>query len=74
MLAPLLVNLAIAFSAIYLALYTKEEIVRIIAISIATVSVVLSVIFAPLLIKLLIIAIPLLYEKLNFSKIAESEV
>lgn len=71
MLAPLLIDLTIAFSAIYLAIHTKEEIVKIIAIFIATVSVVLSIIFAPLFIKLLIIAIPLLYEKLNLSKIAE---
>jgi hypothetical protein len=71
MLAPLFINLIVACIAVCLTLNTKEEIVKVAAAFTAVVSLLLCLFFAPLLVKLLIVAIPLLWEKLKPQKLPE---
>jgi hypothetical protein len=65
MLAPLFINLTVAAVAICLTFNTKEEVVKVAAIFIAGLSLFLCLFFAPLLLKLLILVIPFLLEKLH---------
>ncbi|MDB9312183.1 hypothetical protein PN462_03640 [Spirulina sp. CS-785/01] len=69
MLAPLVVSLSVASVAVFLNINAKEEIIKVSAAVIAVISLFLSIFFAPLVIKLLIAAIPLVTDKLNFIKI-----
>lgn len=71
MLAPLLINLVVACVAVCLTINTKEEIVKVAAAFIAVISVFLCLFFAPWLVKLLIVAIPLLWEKLKPQNLPE---
>jgi len=63
MYAPLMINLAVTCVALCLSINTKEEIVKVVAAFIAIVSALLSLIFAPLWVKILIISLPLIYDK-----------
>lgn len=65
MLAPLLINLAVAAVAVCLTFNTQEEIVKVAATFVAIVSLFLSLFFAPLFVKLLILALPFLLGKLR---------
>jgi len=65
MFAPFAITLAIASLALVLNLSAREEIVKVTAASIALICVLLSLFFAPLVLKLLAIAVPLLEGKFH---------
>lgn len=64
MLVPLSMALTIACAALYLSINSREEIVKVVASAIAIICAFLSLFFAPWLIKLVILAVPLVIEKL----------
>lgn len=65
MLVPLLTSLAIASGAICLSVNTREEIVRVAAVVVAIICLFLSLVFAPMLVKLAIVLAPPVLEKLK---------
>jgi len=65
MLVPSIMTLTIATAAACLSINTKEEIVKVAMASTALLSALLTLIFAPWEIKLLIMVIPLVLDKLN---------
>lgn len=71
MLAPLFISLSVASAALLLKVRTQEEIVRVAAGGVAILCLFLSLYFAPLWIKALLLTIPLLGGRLNFTGIAE---
>lgn len=66
MLVPSIMTLAIATVATCLSINTKEEVVKVAMASTALLSALLTLIFAPWGLKLLIMAIPLVLDKLNY--------
>lgn len=65
MLVPSLISLAIASLAFCLSVNTSEEVVKVAAAVLAALCVILSLIFAPWMVKLALLAIPFLSQKLN---------
>jgi len=65
MLVPSLISLAVASLAFCLSVNTTEEIVKVAATVLAAFCLILSVIFAPWMVKLALVAIPLVSQKLN---------
>ena len=65
MLVPLLTTLVIASGAICLSVNTTEEVVKVAAIVTAVISLFLSLVFAPIIVKLLILLAPTVLEKLK---------
>jgi hypothetical protein len=65
MLVPLLTSLVIASGAICLSVNTNEEIVKVSAVVTAIICLFLSLFFAPMLVKLLILIAPVVLEKLK---------
>ncbi|MCT7976763.1 hypothetical protein [Laspinema olomoucense] len=65
MLVPSLISLTVASLAFCLSVNTTEEIVKVAATVLAAFCVILSVIFAPWMVKLALLAIPFLSQKLN---------
>ncbi len=66
MLVPSLTTLAIAAVAICLSLNSKEEVFKVAMGFTAVLSMFLTLIFAPWALKLLILAVPLVLDKLNY--------
>ncbi|NJL01594.1 MAG: hypothetical protein HC838_04875 [Spirulinaceae cyanobacterium RM2_2_10] len=62
MFAPFAICVALASFACALNFSTREEIVKVITASIALICLLLSLCFAPLLLKLLVVAVPLLVQ------------
>jgi hypothetical protein len=65
MLVPSLMALAVASLAFCLSVNTTEEIVKVAAMVLAVLCLILSLVFAPWIVKLVLLAIPLLTQKLN---------
>lgn len=65
MLVPSLISLAIASLAFCLSVNTTEEVIKVAATVLAGFCVILSLIFAPWMVKLALLAIPFLSQKLN---------
>ncbi len=65
MFAPFAISLAIASLAVFLNLNAREEIVKVAAAFVALVCVLLTLFFAPIVLKLLVVAIPLLGSKVQ---------
>ncbi|MCT7955434.1 hypothetical protein [Laspinema palackyanum] len=65
MLVPSLMSLAIASLAFCLSVNTTEEIVKVATMVLAAFCLILSVIFAPWIVKLALVAIPFVSQKLN---------
>lgn len=65
MLVPLLTTLVIASGAICLSVNTTEEVVKVAAIVTAVISLFLSLVFAPIIVKLLILLALTVLEKLK---------
>lgn len=63
MLAPLLINLAVASVAVYLTFNTQEEIVKVATAFVAIMCLFLCLFFAPLFLKVLILILPFGWEK-----------
>ncbi len=66
MLVPSLMTLAIAALAVCLSLNSKEEVFKVAMGFTAALSLFLTLIFAPWALKLLILAVPLVLDKLNY--------
>ena len=62
---PSLISLGIAACAVFMSFNTTEEIVKVATVSIAVLSGFLALIYAPLTIKLIIVAIPLVLDRIN---------
>lgn len=65
MYAPLFVNLGVAAVALYLTLNTPEEIVRVATAFVAVLCSFLSLFFVPWPVKLLLLVLPVVVEKLR---------
>ena len=68
MLVACLVALAFAVGSFFLSLNTTEEMIKVAAVGVAGLCAVLSLYFAPWIVKLVILAIPFLWER--FSKVS----
>ena len=65
MLVPSLISLAVASLAFCLSVNTSEEVVKVAAAVLAALCAILSLIFAPWIVKLALLAIPFVSQKLN---------
>ncbi|MEA5420589.1 hypothetical protein VB712_15255 [Spirulina sp. CCNP1310] len=65
MIAPLLISLSVASLAVYLRISTQEEIVKVSAGAIAIIGLLLSLYFAPMWIKALLLTFPLFNNRFN---------
>ncbi|MCT7963702.1 MULTISPECIES: hypothetical protein [Oscillatoriales] len=65
MLVPSLISLAVASLAFCLSVNTSEEVVKVAATVLAAFCVILSLIFAPWMVKLALLTIPFVSQKLN---------
>lgn len=65
MIAPLLISLSVASLAVYLRISTQEEIVKVTAGAIAIIGLLLSLYFAPMWIKALVLTIPFFSSRFN---------
>lgn len=65
MLVPSLMSLAIASVAVCLSVNTKEEMVKVAAAGIAAFCLILSLVFAPWIVKLGLLAVPFITQKLH---------
>lgn len=66
MLVPSLMALAIAAVAVCLSVNTKEEMVKVAAVGTAGLCLLISLVFAPWMVKLAIVALPLVSEKFHW--------
>ncbi len=66
MLVPTIMTLSIASAAACLSINTKEEVVKVAMAFVAILFLVLTLVFAPWIVKLIVMAIPIGLEKLNF--------
>jgi hypothetical protein len=66
MFVPSLMTLGMASVAFFLSINSKEEIVKVAMASVALICLVLALVFAPWIVKLVIMAIPLILEKMNY--------
>ncbi|MEC4896143.1 MAG: hypothetical protein SAL07_12275 [Oscillatoria sp. PMC 1051.18] len=71
MFVPLLMSLAVASGAIFLSINSTEEMVKIAGAFIALVCCFFSLVFAPLIIKLIIVAAPFVSNKFRFVETSE---
>ncbi|TVQ58598.1 MAG: hypothetical protein EA366_06440 [Spirulina sp. DLM2.Bin59] len=65
MIAPLLISLSVASLAVYLRVSSQEEIVKVTAGAIAIIGLLLSLYFAPMWIKALLLTVPLFNNRLD---------
>lgn len=65
MIAPLLISLSVASLAVYLRVSSQEEIVKVTAGAIAIIGLLLSLYFAPMWMKALVLAFPLFNSRFN---------
>lgn len=65
MIAPLLISLSVASLAVYLRVSSQEEIVKVTAGAIAIIGLLLSLYFAPMWIKALLLTVPLFNHRLD---------
>jgi hypothetical protein len=68
MFAPLAIGLSVAFMALYLNLSSNEEIIKVTAAIVALVALLACLCFAPLFIKIPLVAIVLMSNKFNLGK------
>lgn len=71
MFIPLLMSLAIASGAIFLSMNSTEEMVKVAGAFIALLCCFFSLVFAPLIIKLIIVAVPFVSNKFRFAETGE---
>jgi hypothetical protein len=74
MLVPSLVTLTIATVTAFVSFNTDEEIFRVSMAFASALSTILTLIFAPWLVKLIIVAVPLVLEKLNSWSMESSKI
>jgi hypothetical protein len=66
MLVPSLVTLTVATITAFFSLNSEEEVFRVAMGFASALSVILTLIFAPWLVKLIVVAIPLVLDKINY--------